>query len=71
MLGFEPVGAEAASRVDTDLVQVDAALTTGGYRRLHALIDDWMVVSVGDPQWVYAWWGVWLVYTTRYCKGES
>jgi hypothetical protein len=55
MLGFNPVGAAAAAVVDPDLVQVDAALSSGGYETLHALVDDWMVVSVGDPEWVFQW----------------
>lgn len=55
MLGFNPVGAEVAAAIDPDLVQVDAALSSGGYDALHALVDDWMVVTVGDPKWVFQW----------------
>lgn len=51
MLGFTPVGAAAAAAVDPDLVPVDAALAAAGYDELHALVDDWMVVRVEDPNW--------------------
>ena len=46
MLGFNPVGALSAAAVDPDLVQVDAALASGGYGELHGLVDDWIVVRV-------------------------
>lgn len=46
MLGFNSVGADAAARVDPDLVHVDAALSDGGYRDLHELVDDWMAGDV-------------------------
>ena len=55
MLGFEPVGSDAAAAVDPDLTRVDEALMNDGYDGLHALVDDWMVVRVGDPEWVYKW----------------
>ena len=53
MLGFTPVGEQAARAVDERLVAVDEQLQR--YADLHALIDAWMVVQVGDPNWVYDW----------------
>lgn len=56
MLGFRPLadGRESAAAVDGDLVEVD--------RRLRAYeeawdshVDAWLVIRVGDPQWVYNW----------------
>jgi len=54
-VGFKGVGAAAAAAVDPHLVQVDAQLAAGGYAALHAAVDDWVVVRLADPGWVYQW----------------
>jgi D-glycerate 3-kinase len=54
MLGFRPVGPEAAAAVSPDLVPVDRSLEAyaGAW---DALVDSWVVVQVGDPAWVFEW----------------
>ncbi|KAI8466130.1 MAG: hypothetical protein J3K34DRAFT_454677 [Monoraphidium minutum] len=54
MLGFSPVGPEAAAAADASLPAVDAAL--GAYRDAwDAAVDSWLVIRIGDPQWVFGW----------------
>jgi len=54
MLGFRPVGAEAAAKVDPNLLPVDAALEE--YKDAwDSLVDAWLVIKVGDPQCAYRW----------------
>ena len=55
MLGFSPVGDEAAAGTSPYLVPVDRALRDGGYDRLHGAVDDWVVVVVEDRSWVREW----------------
>jgi len=54
MSGFEPVSDEQVASVDPNLVPVNQAL-----RAYKAAWDDWvdawLVVRIGDPQWVFKW----------------
>lgn len=54
MSGFAPVGDAAAAAVDPALVQVNQFLRA--YKAAwDDLVDSWLVVRIGDPQWVYQW----------------
>ncbi len=54
MLGFAPVGAEAAAAVEPALVEVDRRLAA--YKEAwDSACDAWLVVRIGDPQWVFGW----------------
>lgn len=54
MLGFGAVGKEAAGAVEDCLAAVDEALA--GYSAAwDSFVDSWLVVKVGDPQWVFKW----------------
>ena len=54
MLGFQPLGAAAVSAVSADLVAVDHYLHA--YQlEWDALVDQWVVVEVGSPEWVFDW----------------
>ena len=48
MLGFAPVGAEAARAVSPDLEAVDARLEAYA-EELESVVDAWLVVKIGDP----------------------
>ncbi|KAG1670117.1 hypothetical protein FOA52_013693 [Chlamydomonas sp. UWO 241] len=55
MSGFKALDSDEAARsVDPDLVKVNACLRqyAGTW---DALVDSWLVVRIGDPQWVYKW----------------
>lgn len=54
MLGFEPVGAEAAAAVNPALVAVDDKLEPYE-ERIESLADAWLVIQIGDPEWVFDW----------------
>eukprot|EP00793_Prasinoderma_coloniale_P001272 PRCOL_00005044-RA len=54
MLGFAPVGAEAARAVSPDLEAVDARLEAYA-EELESVVDAWLVVKIGDPNWVFKW----------------
>ncbi|KXZ53368.1 hypothetical protein GPECTOR_7g1264 [Gonium pectorale] len=55
MSGFAPLHDDAAAAaVDPALAAVNAALRS--YRAAwDDLVDSWLVVRIGDPQWVYQW----------------
>eukprot|EP00879_Flechtneria_rotunda_P015702 GHRR01016424.1.p1 GENE.GHRR01016424.1~~GHRR01016424.1.p1 ORF type:complete len:355 (+),score=81.51 GHRR01016424.1:153-1217(+) len=54
MLGFSPVGEAAAAAVEQSLVEVNSRL--GAYQEAwDNLVDSWLVIRIGDPQWVYGW----------------
>ncbi|PNH03549.1 D-glycerate 3-kinase, chloroplastic [Tetrabaena socialis] len=54
MSGFTPVAPEAAAAVEPALVTVNEILTS--YRQAwDDLVDSWLVVRIGDPQWVFKW----------------
>lgn len=53
MLGFRPREEQAVEAVTPDLLPVNEALKS--YVELDTLMDSWLVVKVGDPQWVYKW----------------
>jgi D-glycerate 3-kinase len=55
MLGFSPVGDEAAAAFDPHLAAVNRELRRGGYDRLHLAVDDWVVVRVEHIEWVREW----------------
>jgi len=54
MSGFAPVPSEQAAAVDQDLVVVNELLKS--YKEAwDSIVDSWLVVRIGDPQWVYKW----------------
>lgn len=53
MLGFQPRASNEVEAIHPELVPVNDALKA--YRELDDLMDSWLVVKVGDPQWVYKW----------------
>lgn len=53
MLGFRPREEQAVEAVSPDLLPVNEALKS--YVELDRLMDSWLVVKVGDPQWVFKW----------------
>lgn len=55
MLGFSPVGDEAAAAFGPHLAAVNRELRRGGYDRLHLAVDDWVVVRVEHIEWVREW----------------
>ena len=56
MLGFEPVSDdEVCGKIHRDLKSVNEKLRGGGYDEMHGLIDDWLVIKVGDFSWVTKW----------------
>lgn len=49
MLGFKPVGAEAAGGVESSLMEVNKQL--GAYQEAwDSLVDSWLVIRIADPQ---------------------
>ena len=49
MLGFKPVGVQAAAGVEEALGEVDRQL--GGYQEAwDSLVDSWLVIRIADPQ---------------------
>ena len=55
MLGFEPASEAEAAATHPDLPAVNARLRDDAYGAMHALVDDWIVVRVGDTRWVNKW----------------
>ncbi|GLI64652.1 hypothetical protein VaNZ11_007980 [Volvox africanus] len=54
MSGFAPVDPPAAAAVEPALVAVNEHLKS--YKAAwDELVDSWLVVRIGDPQWVYKW----------------
>ncbi|GIL73541.1 hypothetical protein Vretimale_5245 [Volvox reticuliferus] len=54
MSGFSPVDPPAAEAVEPALVAVNEHLKS--YKAAwDELVDSWLVVRIGDPQWVYKW----------------
>lgn len=59
MLGFKPVGADAAGAVEGALVEVDRQL--GPYQEAwDSLVDAWLTIRIDDPQVGLRW--LWLVF---------
>lgn len=54
MSGFRPVGEAAAAAVEASLVEVDKQLAA--YEAAwDSAVDAWLVIRIGDPQWVFGW----------------
>lgn len=54
MLGFRPVDAAAAAAVEGALSEVNARLAA--YEAAwDSAVDSWLVIRIGDPQWVFGW----------------
>ncbi|GLC45781.1 hypothetical protein PLESTB_001156700 [Pleodorina starrii] len=54
MSGFAPLERSAAEAVEPALAAVNEHLTS--YRAAwDELVDSWLVIRIGDPQWVYQW----------------
>ena len=56
MLGFSPVGDEAARDAGPHLLAVEIErFDAAGYDRLHLAVDAWVVVRVERIEWVREW----------------
>ncbi|GBF88798.1 hypothetical protein Rsub_01699 [Raphidocelis subcapitata] len=54
MLGFAPVPPAAAAAVEPALTKVNDALAA--YKEAwDSAVDSWLVIRIGDPQWVFGW----------------
>jgi len=53
MLGFSPKSSEEVAKGDEALVKVNEELKK--YEALHNLMDSWLIIQVGDANWVYNW----------------
>lgn len=54
MLGFAPVAAAAAAAVEPAMAKVNEALAA--YKEAwDSAVDSWLVIRIGDPQWVFGW----------------
>eukprot|EP00200_Dunaliella_tertiolecta_P002230 CAMPEP_0202351190 /NCGR_PEP_ID=MMETSP1126-20121109/7943_1 /ASSEMBLY_ACC=CAM_ASM_000457 /TAXON_ID=3047 /ORGANISM="Dunaliella tertiolecta, Strain CCMP1320" /LENGTH=376 /DNA_ID=CAMNT_0048943275 /DNA_START=154 /DNA_END=1284 /DNA_ORIENTATION=- len=54
MSGFSPLPEEEVKKVDPSLVGVNAFLKA--YRHVwDEMVDSWLVIQIGDPQWVFKW----------------
>eukprot|EP00798_Chlamydomonas_sp_ICE-L_P021504 gene21504-28486_t len=54
MSGFTPISDEEAAALDPSLPPVNACLRS--YKEAwDSYVDSWLVVRIGDPQWVFGW----------------
>ncbi|CAM6095088.1 unnamed protein product [Calypogeia fissa] len=54
MLGYEPQDNDAVTAIDPQLALVNKNLE-GYHDAWHRFINSWMIIEVGDPNWVFEW----------------